>query len=100
MTNEKGPAPGRVAERRTHPRYGFNADAEVTEESGSRIEARITDISQRGCYVETTRSFALGTTIKVQMIKGSESFCGSGQNRLRLRQRDGFDIWRHRTGAT
>ena len=73
MTNErKGPAPGRVAERRTNPRYGFTADAEVIEDgSGTRIEARITDIGQRGCYVETPRSFPLGTAIRVQVIQGN-----------------------------
>jgi PilZ domain len=76
----KGPAPGRVAERRTHPRYGFNADAEVIEEvSSTRIEARITDISQRGCYVETARSSLLGTAIKVKIIKGSECFVARGR---------------------
>ena len=49
MTNEKGPAPGRVAERRTHPRYCFKADAEVIEEvSSTRIEARITDMNGIG----------------------------------------------------
>jgi PilZ domain-containing protein len=75
MTNEKGPAPGRVAERRTHPRYGFTADAEIIEGgSGTRIEARIMDISERGCYVETARSFPLGTAIKVQITKSGESF--------------------------
>jgi hypothetical protein len=80
MTTEKGPAPGRVAERRTHPRYGFTADAEVVEDaSGARIEARITDISQRGCYVETSHSFPLGTATKVQITKGAESFVAPGR---------------------
>jgi PilZ domain-containing protein len=76
MTNErKGPASGRVAERRTHQRYGFAADAEVIEDaSGTRIEARVTDISQRGCYVEAPRSFPLGTAIRVQVTKGGDSF--------------------------
>ena len=75
MTNEKGPGPGRVAERRTHPRYVFTADAEIAEpETGARIEARISDIGQRGCYVETPRSFPLGTAIRVQVTKGGDSF--------------------------
>src|SRR5690349_18426084 len=74
MTDEKMPASRHGAERRTHPRYGFNADAEVTEDaSGAKIEGRITDISQQGCYVENTRSFPLGTAIKVRIIKGGES---------------------------
>jgi PilZ domain len=80
MANEKGPAPCRAAERRTNPRYGFNADAEVLEDvSSTRIEARITDISQQGCYVETARSFPLGTAIKLQIIKGGESFVAPGR---------------------
>ncbi len=76
MTNErKGPTPGRVAERRTHPRYVFTADAEIAEpQTGARIEARITDIGQRGCYVETPRSFPLGTAIRVQVTKGDDCF--------------------------
>lgn len=75
MTNETGPAPGRVTERRTHPRFGFTADAEVVEDgSDSRIKARIADISQRGCFVETARSFPLGTAIRVQITKGGDCF--------------------------
>jgi hypothetical protein len=75
MTNEKGPAPGRVADRRTHPRYVFTADAEIAEpDTGARIEARIVDISQRGCHVETRRSFPLGTAIRVKVTKGGGSF--------------------------
>lgn len=77
MTDES--KAGRVAERRTHPRYGFNADAEVADISGTRIEARINDISQRGCYVETIRSFPLGTDLKVQITKGGESFVSPGR---------------------
>ena len=80
MTDEKEPAPRRAAERRTHPRYGFNADVEVTEDvSGTRIEARITDISQRGCYVETARSLPLGASIKLQITKGDQSFVAPGR---------------------
>jgi hypothetical protein len=75
MTNEKGTASGRVSDRRTHPRYVFTADAEIAEpETGARIEARITDIGQRGCYVETPRSFPLGTAIRVLVTKGGDCF--------------------------
>jgi PilZ domain-containing protein len=80
MTDEKEPRPRRAAERRTHRRYGFNADAEIIEEvSSTRIAARITDISQRGCYVETAQSFPLGTTVKVKITKGGESFVARGR---------------------
>jgi hypothetical protein len=70
-----GTRPRRAAERRTEPRYRFTAAAELFEEkSGMRTEARIADISQRGCYVETDRAFPLGTTITVGISKGSDRF--------------------------
>jgi hypothetical protein len=53
----------------------FAADVEIAEpETGARIEARIIDISQRGCHVETARSFPLGTAIRVQVTKGGDCF--------------------------
>jgi PilZ domain len=80
MAPEKELRPRRAAERRTHPQYGFNADAEVIEEgSSTRIETRITNISQRGCYVETAQSFPLGTAIEVKITKGGESFVAPGR---------------------
>ena len=75
MSNEKEPALRRAAERRTHPRYGFNADAKVSEDVSQKlIEARIADISERGCYVETAHSFSLGTEVQVHISKRGESF--------------------------
>src|SRR5882757_8115959 len=42
------------ADRRTHPRYDFIAAGEVVAaESGARIETRVRDVSQQGCYVDT-----------------------------------------------
>jgi hypothetical protein len=71
-----GPLPQRgVADRRTLPRYTFTADAEIVEEiSGKRIEARIADISQRGCQAETSNPLPLGTQASIRITKGSESF--------------------------
>src|SRR5229473_1835900 len=41
-------------DRRTHPRYEFTAAVEViAAESGARIETRVRDLSQQGCYVDT-----------------------------------------------
>jgi hypothetical protein len=76
MTDEtKEPVPRRAAERRTHPRYVFAADVEIAEpQTGARIEARIVDISQQGCHVETRRSFPLGTAIRVHVTKGGDYF--------------------------
>jgi hypothetical protein len=80
MTDDANETRGRMADRRMHARYGFTADARVIDDgSGLRIEARITDLSQRGCYVETADSFPLGTAIKVEITKGSDSFVAPGR---------------------
>src|SRR6266849_4850507 len=57
VEEEKPAGPSAVptgADRRTHPRYEFVAAVEVVAaESGARIETRVRDLSQQGCYVDT-----------------------------------------------
>jgi hypothetical protein len=63
------------ADRRTHPRYEFIAAGEVVAaESGARIETRVRDLSQQGCYVDTTDALPLGTVTGVRITKGAQLF--------------------------
>jgi hypothetical protein len=63
------------ADRRTHPRYEFLAAAEVLPaESGSRMETRVRDLSQQGCYVDTSDALPLGTVTDVRITKGAQRF--------------------------
>jgi len=63
------------ADRRTHPRYEFFAAAEVVPaESGDRMETRVRDLSQQGCYVDTSDALPLGTVTDVRIIKGAQRF--------------------------
>jgi hypothetical protein len=63
------------ADRRTHPRYEFSAAVEVvTIESGARIETRVRDLSQQGCYVDTSDALPLGTVTGVRIAKGAQWF--------------------------
>src|SRR5438445_7798578 len=63
------------ADRRTHPRYEFTATAEVVAaESGARMETRVRDLSQQGCYVDTTDALPLGTLTEVRITKSSQRF--------------------------
>src|ERR1700693_5118875 len=63
------------ADRRTHPRYSFIAAVEVVAiESGARIEKRVRDLSQQGCYVDTNSSLSLGTVTDVRITKGAQLF--------------------------
>ena len=76
---EKKPAGPSVAlagaDRRTHPRYEFIAAVEVVAaESGVRIETRVRDLSQQGCYVDTSDALPLGTVTGVRITKGAQLF--------------------------
>ena len=63
------------ADRRTHPRYEFTAAVEViAAESGVRIETRVRDLSQQGCYVDTNNPLPLGTVTDVRITKSAQLF--------------------------
>jgi hypothetical protein len=63
------------ADRRIHPRYEFIAAVEVVAaEGGDRIETRVRDLSQQGCYVDTKNALALGTVTDVRITKGAQLF--------------------------
>ena len=63
------------ADRRTHPRYEFSAAAEVLPaESGARMETRVRDLSQQGCYIDTSDALPLGTVTDVRVKKGAQLF--------------------------
>jgi len=72
--NASGPSPAPAgADRRTHPRYEFTAAVEViAAESGARMETRVRDLSQQGCYVDTNNVLALGTVTDVRITKGAQ----------------------------
>ncbi len=63
------------ADRRSHPRYEFVAAVEVVAaESGARIETRVRDLSQQGCYVDTNNVLPLGTVTDVRISQGTQLF--------------------------
>src|SRR6267378_3181323 len=63
------------ADRRIHPRYEFTAAVEVrAAESGARIETRVRDLSQQGCYVDTSDALPLGTVTDVRIKKAAQLF--------------------------
>ena len=63
------------ADRRIHPRYEFVAAVEVrVAESDARIETRVRDLSQQGCYVDTDNPLPLGTVTDVRIKKGAQLF--------------------------
>jgi PilZ domain-containing protein len=68
------------ADRRIHPRYEFTAAVEViAAESGARMETRVRDLSQQGCYVDTSDALPLGTVTDVRIKKGAQRFEAPGR---------------------
>src|SRR5712692_8966124 len=78
VEEEKSPGPSAAptgADRRIHPRYEFSAAVElVAAESGARMETRVRDLSQQGCYVDTNNALPLGTVTDVRISKGAQLF--------------------------
>jgi hypothetical protein len=62
-------------ERRDAPRYPFVAPAVVVDaRTGARISARTSDLSLRGCYVDTLNPFPLGTPLRLRIHKDNQIF--------------------------
>jgi hypothetical protein len=56
---------------RTAPRFSFVAEAEVVGVSDEiRVVARISELSSRGCYVDTVNPFPEGTELRLRIRYG------------------------------
>ena len=59
---------------RINPRFAFIAEAEVAElGEGTRIVARVSELSVRGCYVDTVNPFPEGTELRLRIRFGCSS---------------------------
>jgi hypothetical protein len=64
------PAKTATAERREARRYACTCSAELMDLAGStRISARTTDLSLRGCYIDTLNPLPVGTWVRLQLTK-------------------------------
>jgi hypothetical protein len=62
-------------ERRQSTRIPFIASAEVLSESaGTRLSARVSDISAAGCYVDTINPLVGGTPVRVKILTEAQVF--------------------------
>ncbi|MGH9774377.1 MAG: PilZ domain-containing protein [Candidatus Acidiferrales bacterium] len=66
--------------RRLVPRYPFIAEAELLDvSSGSRIKARTSEISLRGCYIDILNIFPDGSLVQLKIIKDNGVFETKGK---------------------
>lgn len=64
-----------ATERRKVPRYGFVAVADLSDpEDGKLVSGRVTQISRSGCYVESPKTFPVGTSLKVIVFRDEHTF--------------------------
>jgi len=63
------------SERREAPRHPFIASAEETDlASGARLLARVSELSLKGCYLDTLNPFPKGTQIRLVISHGGATF--------------------------
>jgi hypothetical protein len=63
------------AERRVYPRYHFCAAVEALDQGHrTRMNARTSDISRGGCYVDTFSPFPLKTSVKLRLTCEKSAF--------------------------
>jgi len=62
-------------DRRQSERFSFIASAEVlSEKAGTRLSARVSDISSTGCYVDTINPLVGGTPVRVKILTETKVF--------------------------
>jgi PilZ domain len=63
------------SERRAVPRHPFIASAEETDlASGARLSARVSELSLKGCYLDTLNPLPEGTPIRLVISHGGATF--------------------------
>jgi hypothetical protein len=60
---------------RTTPRFAFIAEAEVM---GMRDRARVSELSARGCYIDSINPLAKGTDVRIRIRYGCSNCEFSG----------------------
>jgi hypothetical protein len=57
--------------KRTVPRFSFVAEAEaIAYHDGTRLLAQISELSAKGCYLETPEGFPVGTELRLRIRYG------------------------------
>jgi hypothetical protein len=69
-TEEDAMADTSNASTRVNPRFSFFADGEVTLEDGKRVISQLSELSARGCYIDTLQPIPVGTTFRLNISDG------------------------------
>src|SRR5690349_17842340 len=61
------------AVRRVNPRYAFFAEAEATLGDGTSVPAQVSELSARGCYIDTPQPIPIGTEVSLRISDGMKT---------------------------
>ena len=61
-------------ERRSKPRLSVSLDAVWNEDSGTRHSARVTDLSEGGCYLDTVGEVMTGEIVAFRVLMPDEDW--------------------------
>jgi hypothetical protein len=59
--------------RRANPRFAFFAEAEATLHDGTSVPAQVSELSSRGCYIDTLEPIPVGTEVHLRISDGMKS---------------------------
>lgn len=85
-------AEGPYAVRRANPRFPFFADAEVTARDGTCVRAQLSELSSRGCYIDTLEPIPIRTQLRLRICDGM-STCELQGKVLYMHSGGGFGIF-------
>ena len=80
------------ANTRINPRFSFSADAEVTGRDGTLTLGRLSQLSARGCYIDTLQPMPVGTELHLHISDGMSS-CELSGKVLYINPRAGVGIF-------
>src|SRR6202167_2195524 len=80
------------SDRRKAPRYSLMAIAELTDpEAAKLVSGTIGQISRTGSYVETPKTFPVGTSLKVIIFRDQRTFVAKA-NIIHVQEQMGMGI--------
>jgi len=78
--------------RRANPRFSFFADAEVTLRDGAEVRGQLSELSSRGCYIDTLEPISVRTELRLCICDGM-STCELRGKVLYMHSGGGFGIF-------
>src|SRR5437762_5605104 len=78
--------------RRVNPRFSFFADAEVTLLDGTWVRGQLSELSSRGCYIDTLEAIPIRARLRL-CIRDGMSTCEVHGKVIYVHSGGGFGIF-------